>query len=82
MPVSERDRDHFRKIADGKAQVARERAEEALSEPQMKRMLDGLAMGAASRTDAAIEEMLDRRAEGQAELSRRARRLGLLRPVR
>ena len=76
------EREHFARIAQASSEEERERAVEALGRSQVERILEGLALGAAAPTDAAIEAMLDRRAEGQAELAARARRLGLYRSVR
>ena len=78
MPVSASDRRHFDAIAEAKAEERQERMREAAAASPMQKIVEGLDLGAAAPTDAATEEMLDRPALGQAELHRRARRLGLL----
>jgi hypothetical protein len=79
MSVSERDRRHFAAIAEAKRAERDERLREAAARDPMEKIIEGLALGAAAPTSEAIERMLDERALGQAELHRRARRLGLLR---
>jgi hypothetical protein len=44
----------------------------------MERLIEGLVLGEAAGTSPAIEQALDERALGQAELHRRARRLRLI----
>lgn len=78
MPVSERDKRHFEAIAEAKRAERKERRREAAAEPAVKKMLEGLALGDAVKLAPGAERRLDERALGQAELHRRARRLGLL----
>ena len=79
MTVTARERRHFARIAEAKRMEREERAREALLEPDMKRIIDGLALGDAVPRDAVTEAALERRTLGQAELHARARRLGLIR---
>ena len=52
---------------------------EALREPPVKKIIEGLELGLAMPTSPEREALLDQRALGQAELQARARRLGLRR---
>lgn len=79
MTVSARERRHFARIAEAKRVEREIRAREALAEPDIKRIIDGLALGEAAPRDTATEAMLELRTLGQAELYVRARRLGLIR---
>jgi hypothetical protein len=77
--VSKHDRAHFERIAAAAREQAASRVREELRRPAMLRLLEGLMLGEAAGTSAAVEQMLEQRALGQAELHRRARRLGLIR---
>lgn len=79
VPVSERERRHFAAIAQAKREERQERIREALAEPAVKRIIEGLELGEAMPTSPEREALLDARALGQAELQQRARRLGLRR---
>ncbi len=79
MPVSERDKRHFQVIAEAKRVEREVRRSESAAESPMKRMIEGLEMADAVPLAPGAEARLDERALGQAELHRRARRLGLLR---
>ena len=79
MPTG-RERAHFEAIARAKAAERAERTSEALAEPAIKRMIDGLEMGYAMPSSPERESLLDQRALQQAELAARARRLGLYKP--
>ncbi len=79
MTVSDRERRHFVRIAEAKRVEREARALEALAEPAMKRIIDGLVLGDAVPRDAATDAMLELRTLGQAGLHARARRLGLIR---
>lgn len=74
--VSDKDRAHFARVASAKRAEAVERAGEANETHPIARMIAGLALGHAGRRDEHLDEALDRRAYGQAELARRGRRLG------
>ncbi len=77
VTVSERDRAHMERIRAAKEAERAERALEASRRPAMARIIEGLELGEQAPTSEAIEDALDRRALGQAELQRRARELGL-----
>jgi hypothetical protein len=77
--VSKQDRAHFERIAEAEREHAVSRLREELRRPAMQRLLEGLMLGEAAGTSPAVEQMLEQRALGQAELHRRARRLGLIR---
>jgi hypothetical protein len=77
--VSKQDRAHFERIAQAEHEQAASRLREELRRPAMQRLLEGLMLGAAAGSSPAVEKMLEQRALGQAELHRRARRLGLIR---
>jgi hypothetical protein len=77
--VSKQDRAHFERIAAAEREQAASRLREELQRPAMQRLLEGLMLGDAAATSAASEQLLEQRALGQAELHRRARRLGLIR---
>jgi hypothetical protein len=77
--VGEADRGHFERIAAAQRELASKRMQEELARPEMERLLEGLALGDAVRASPTVERTLDERALGQAELHRRARRLGLIR---
>ena len=77
--ASAEERAHFARIAAAARAQEAERLREELARPAMERMIEGLLLGEAAGTSPAIERALDERALGQAELHRRARRLGLLR---
>lgn len=79
VSVSERERRHFAVIAEAKRQERSERIREAIAEPAVKRIIEGLELGEAMPTSPEREALLDARALGQAELQQRARRLGLRR---
>lgn len=79
MAVGDDERGHFERIARGKREEARTRALEALREPAMKRIIEGLELGDAAPNSAASAALLDERARGQAQLHARARALGLIR---
>lgn len=64
-------------MAEAKRQERRERLLEALATHPVARMIEGLELGYAARTDLEDEMALDRRALGQAELALRGRRLGM-----
>lgn len=72
------DRGHFARIAAAQRALERERLREERARPAMERVIEGLALGESAGTSAAVERALDERAQGQAELHRRARRLGLI----
>jgi hypothetical protein len=76
MTVSARERRHFEAIREAKAAERLERLREALRKSPIESMREGLALGDAG-CDPYVETALDARAHGQAELSRRARALGL-----
>jgi hypothetical protein len=73
------ERAHFERVAAAKRAQDADQLREELARPAMERLLEGLVLGEAAATSAAIERALDERALGQADLHRRARRLGLLR---
>jgi len=75
--VTDRDREHFRRIAEAKKAEEAERLREAALRHPVEKMIEGLRMGYAAPTDEATERLLDERALGQAELARRGRELGL-----
>lgn len=77
VKITERERHHFREIARVKERERRERLREALAEPAMKRIIEGLELGDAMPVSPEREALLDARALAQAELQSRARRLGL-----
>jgi hypothetical protein len=77
--VSKQDRAHFERIAAAEGELRAARLREELRKPAMQRLLEGLLLGEAAGTSPTVERMLDERALGQAELHRRARRLGLIR---
>lgn len=79
VAASDEERGHFERIARAKRDEARGRALEALREPVMKRIIEGLELGDAAPRSAASEALLDERARGQAQLHARARALGLIR---
>lgn len=75
--MSARDRAHFDRIAEAMRAEKEARLREAIAQPAVARVIDGLELGDAAPISPAIEESLDRRALAQAELQARARRLGL-----
>ena len=77
MRVSEADRRHFERVRAAKAEEARERMLEAIATSPIQRIIEGLELGELAPRSDATESALDRRALEQAELQRRARRLGL-----
>ena len=66
-------------IASDLGPAASKRIREAIAEPAVKRIIEGLELGEAMPTSPEREARLDARALGQAELQQRARRLGLRR---
>jgi hypothetical protein len=74
--VTDEDRAHFARVAAAKEAEREERLREALARHPVERMLEGLELGYAAKTDLEDEMRLDRRALGQAELAMRGRRLG------
>jgi len=74
-----KERAHFERVAAAKREQDAQQLREELARPAMERVLEGLVLGEAAGTSPAIERALDERALGQANLHRRARRLGLLR---
>lgn len=76
VKVSAKDRAHFARVAEAKARERDERLAEALGESPVARIIEGLELGYAIKTDVETELALDRRALGQAELAARGRRLG------
>lgn len=75
--ISLRERRHFREIARCKNEERLERIREALAEPAVKKIIEGLELGDAMPVSPEREALLEQRALGQAELQARARRLGL-----
>jgi hypothetical protein len=73
------DRAHFQRVAAAMREEANVRLREELRRPAMERLVEGLVLGEAFASSPVTEALLDQRALAQAELHRRARRLGLIR---
>ena len=77
--ASAKERAHFTRIAAAQREQDARQLRSELARPAMERLIEGLVLGEAAGSSEAIERALDERALGQADLHRRARRLGLLR---
>lgn len=77
--ASAEERAHFQRIAEAAREQEARQLREELARPAMERVIEGLVLGEAVGSSPELERALDERALGQAELHRRARRLGLLR---
>ena len=77
--ASAEDRAHFERVAAAQRELEAQELRTELARPAMERLIEGLVLGDAAGTSPAIEEALDARALEQANLHRRARRLGLIR---
>lgn len=77
--ASTKERAHFERVAAAKHEHDEQQLRDELARPAMERLLEGLVLGEAAGTSDSVERALDERALGQADLHRRARRLGLTR---
>jgi len=68
--VTERDRAHFRVIAEAKALEKQEQIERAARDDTANGILEGLALAHLSSTTPEIQALEDRRADEQVELRR------------
>jgi hypothetical protein len=70
-----KDREHLRRVAEGKRLERDQRRREAAARDPGERIVEGLALGLAFPQTPAMEEMERRRALGQGELHARWRRI-------